>query len=95
MMMDRVDPLEEESGQLRERLARISEDLNLDTLLQETVYFPAFDTSVGPPETLRPAGLLQTFQIAAIRHLGHSVGNIYLVDKEAVLGQPKSTRTRC
>ena len=48
--------------------------------------FSAFAASVGLPEIRRPAGLLQTFLAAPIRHRGHFIGNFYLSDKEGGLG---------
>ena len=48
--------------------------------------FSAFAAAAGLPEILRPAGLLQDFLGAPIRHRGHFVGNIYLSDKEGGLG---------
>ena len=48
--------------------------------------FSAFAASVGLPEIPRPAGLLQSFLGAPIRHRGHFTGNFYLSDKEGSLG---------
>ncbi len=47
--------------------------------------FSAFAASMGLPEIPRPAGLLQTFLSAPVRHRGHFVGNLYLADKEGDL----------
>ena len=47
--------------------------------------FSSFAASVSLPEIPRPAGLLQTFLSAPIRHRGHFVGNLYLSDKEGGL----------
>ena len=47
--------------------------------------FSAFAAAAGLPEIPRPAGLLQTFLAAPIRHRGHFTGNFYLSDKEGSL----------